>query len=283
MNYEFVPCSLCGKYNYDVIIQGKKAGQIVQCRNDGLIWRNPRPKTDICRDFHNDHVNSENKNWFNRSRIEVLRREAEVIKNKIPCGNLLDVGCATGIFFDNFSLQKWNLYGVEPSKIGFDLASKHGANVFCGILAEAKYPQAYFDVVSMLDTIYYSTNPRADLEKISQILKKNGLLALEIPGWGHMQLRGKGFICWLRNKKWVWGFDDPWHLYYFTHTTLKIFLNLTGFRVIQMIPEQATKANKGIFGKMLVMFHFELVRLLFKLTAGKISISGKELYLAVKE
>lgn len=281
MDHEYVNCAICGTDNFEVLIGGTDAARIVRCRNDGLIWRNPRTKAGKCREFHTHHVNANNVNWFNSARNEVLRREARAIMKIKRSGNLLDIGCATGVLFENFPQDKWHLYGVEPSALAVDLARKRGADVFCGTLAEAHYPPAFFNVVSMLDAFYYFTNPRAELEEIKRILRKDGLLALEIPGWNYLSLRERGPICWLLDRKWLRGFKNPWELYYFPPSTLKRLLESVGFRVIKVIPEQASHGKAGL-SSMPINLHFALARCLFKATAGKVSISGKELYLAIK-
>jgi SAM-dependent methyltransferase len=219
---------------------------------------------------------------FTLFRREVLRREAEAIKSMKSGGNLLDIGCATGTFFENFIGPTWHLYGVETSPLGVELAISHyGAEVFCGTLREAGYPSAFFDVVSILDTLYYIPDPRAELMEIKRILKDDGLLAIEIPGLTYRLLRDRGPVCWVLDGKWSRLSPESWHLYYFSPSTLNLLLTSVGFRVIKVIPEQAS-LGRGEFLRILNDLHFALARLLFKITAGRFSFASKELYLAMK-
>jgi SAM-dependent methyltransferase len=196
---------------------------------------------------------------------------------------VLDIGCATGTFFENFIGPTWHLYGVETSPLGVELArSRYGAEVFCGTLREAGYPSAFFDVVSILDTLFLLPDPRAELIEIKRILKDEGLLAVEIPGLSYrLFLRDRGPVSWVLNGKWSRMSTDSWHLYYFSPSTLNLLLTSVGFRVVKAIPEQASLGRRGV-ARTLNDLHFALARLLFKATAGRFSIAGKELYLAMK-
>ena len=281
--FEYVNCAICGKDDTEVFMRGTGADQIVRCRNDGLLYRNPRIRSTRVRQFfHADYVRDDNLDMFTLFRREALRREAHTIKSIKAGGNLLDIGCATGTFFENFIGPTWHLYGVETSPLGVELAgSRYGAEVFCGTLQEAGYPSAFFDVVTVLDTLFYIPDPRSELMEIRRVLKDDGLLAIEIPSLAYQLLREKGPLCWLLDRKWVRGFAYPWNLYFFSQDTLRLLLKTVGFEVVNVIPEPAPLGRQKVVCK-LGNLHFALARLLFNATAGRFSIVAKELYLAKK-
>lgn len=280
--FERANCIICGKDDTRLFIRGTGPAHIVSCRNDGLLYMNPRPKSNRVREFHSRFVRKDNLDLFTLYRQEILRREAEAIKKIKPGGNLLDIGCATGTFFENFPDRTWHLYGVDTSPLGVEIArTRYNADVFCGILLEAQYSAGSFDVVTVIDTLYYMSDPKAELIEIRRILKDDGLLALEIPGLTYRLFRERGPLCWLLDRKWIRGFKDSPHLYYFSPRTIRLLLEEVGFRVIKVIPEQASLGRRGL-ARALNDIHFALARLLFTATAGVLSIAGKELYLAVK-
>jgi ubiquinone/menaquinone biosynthesis C-methylase UbiE len=243
---------------------------------------NPRPATEVVRKFHTMFVRNDNLEMFDRYRREILSREAEAVKRLKPGGNLLDIGCGTGVFFDNFMKGNWHLYGVDTASLGVNIArAKRGAEVFNGTVAEAQYPSGFFDAVTILDTLYYDPDPRATLIEIRRILKDDGLLAVEVPGFTHTLLRNRGPLCWLLDRQWTTGFTASYHLYYFSPRSLRLLLEGSGFRVLKMIPEQASLAREGLL-RSLNELHFSLARLLFRASGGRLSVAGKELYLAVK-
>jgi SAM-dependent methyltransferase len=278
---EYVNCILCGRNDVEPAIKTAGAAGIVKCRNDGLLYMNPRPEVSSVRLFHTRFVREDNIEIFDGYRRKILHREAGAIKKIKPAGNLLDIGCATGTFFENFQSRDWRVYGVDSSSLGVEAArTRYNADVFCGTLVEAKYPTGFFDVVTILDTLYYVPDPLAELTEARRILKNDGLLAVELPGLTYSLLRERGPLCWLLDRKWMRGFGSV-HLYYFSPSTTRIFLQRTGFRVIKMIPEQASLGRQGI-SRLLNNLHFAFTRLLFTASRGRVSIAGKEFWLAVK-
>ena len=281
--WERVKCVLCGRGDARVFMQGGGPAQLVQCQKDGLLYKSPRPtQTYIATLFRDRYVRPGNVEWFTAARREVLRREAEVIKKLKDSGNLLDVGCATGIFFENFKDGNWQLYGVDPSLLGTDVArSEHGVEVFCGALHDAHYPDKFFDVVSVLDTLYYVPDPLAELREIRRILRDNGILAVEIPGYNYTLLRRGKLLSRFLDRGSGISLADSANLYYFSPKTLARVFASAGFDLLEMIPEQASLSRKGL-PRFLNEAHFAFSKLLFKLTGARISFAGKELHLAQK-
>jgi SAM-dependent methyltransferase len=278
---EYVNCILCGGNDIEPAIESSQATGLVKCRNDGLLYRNPRPEVSSVRAFHAHFVREDNAELFDGYRRKILQREAAAIKKIKPAGNLLDLGCASGTFFENFQGPNWHLYGVDSSLLGVETArARYKAEVFCGILREADYPTEFFDVVTILDTLYYVPDPLAELAEARRILKNDGLLAVELPGLTYSLLRERGALCWLLDRTWRRGFG-PARLYYFSPFTTRLLLQRTGFRVIQMIPEQASLGRQGI-PRLLNNLHFSFTRLLFTASGGRVSIAAKEFWLALK-
>ena len=279
---EFVKCNICQRDETDVFLRDNSPVQFVTCRHDGLLYMNPRPRVESVRRFHTRFVRDDNLAFFSDYRRGVLEREAAAVKAFKSGGNLLDVGCATGTFFENFALPDWRTYGVDTSPLGSSLArDAHKASVFCGTVREANYSSLFFDVISMLDTLYYCPDPYAELVELRRILKDDGLLAIEIPGYAYSLLRDKGPICWMLDRTWMRGFTKTRHLYYFSPQSLRLLLQRAGFRIIKVIPEQASLGGHSLV-RLLNEMHFALARTVFSITRGMLSVAGKEIYLAAK-
>lgn len=280
--FHSVPCLLCGENGARVLFRGSGSSAVVRCRKDGLLYLSPRPPVARLREVHARFVRDDNLQLFDGYRRAMLQREANVIKRTKKGGNLLDVGCATGTFFEPFRDAGWCLFGVDTSKCGVEKARKEfGAQVFCGTLAEARFPSRFFDVVTLLDTIYYLPDPAAQLREIHRILKEDGILAVEIPGLAYTLGREQGPLCWLLDRKWRRGLSNSYHLYFFSPQTMRALLAMTGFTLRQMVPEQASFRG-GLIERVLNEFHFALARFLFSVSAHRISIAAKEFYLAAK-
>jgi SAM-dependent methyltransferase len=275
-----VDCIICLKDETEVFVRGQGSAQIVRCRNDGLLYRNPRPTTTEIKDFQTEFVPRTGLEWFARRQI-ALSKAAEVIKRVKNGGALLDIGCATGNFFGNFKDANWSLHGLDPSPMGVEAArDKYHAEVFCGTLREANYPDRFFDVVTVMDALYYSPDPKADLVEVHRILKDDGLLAVEIPGIAAMKWREKGLLCWLLDGRWERLFGISGILYYFSPSTIRLLFGSAGFQVLRMVPGASVSVRK--LGQAYHSLYFGLAWLLFKASSGRLSIAGRELYLAVK-
>jgi SAM-dependent methyltransferase len=277
----YVSCVLCQKDETEVFVKGEGSAQVLKCQNDGLLYRNPRPTAGELNAFQKEFVAEADPEWFVQ-RGKALRKAAEAIESVKRGGTLLDIGCATGNFFENFNHGSWRFYGLDTSPLGIEMArAKYQAEVFCGILREAHYPAGFFDVVTVMDALYYSPDPRADLSEMHRILKDDGLLAVEIPGHRAMVWREKGLLCWLLEGKWERLFARPEILYFFAPSTINLLLRASGFRLLRTVPGSSVSMRK--WGQALHKIYFALAWLVFKVSAGKCSIAGRELYLAVKQ
>lgn len=286
--YEHIPCTLCGKNDTVVFVRSDGPAQIVRCRNDGLIYVNPRPAVQHIEHSSTEQIRYDNLPLFTQFRETVLKRHADALNTIKTEGKILDIGCATGSFLENFNSPKWQLYGVDTSPLGVKLTTERlGAETFCGDLLNAQYPSDFFDLVTTLDTLYYLADPKAALVEIRRILKTGGLLAVEIPGFNYRRMRDKGLLCWLLDGRWSRmlpaSLNIPpaaQHLYYFSPTTFRSLLTKAGFRVLKVIPEQAPMARGGLL-RALNDLHFWFARSVFNVTGG-VSIAAKELYVAEK-
>ena len=279
-HFEYVKCAICLKDETEAFVHGEGTAQIVRCLNDGLLYRNPRPTAKELKDFQTEFVPSTGLEWF-AHRQRALVKTADAIRKVKTGGALLDIGCATGNFFENFRDGNWRLHGLDPSPEGVEVArDKYHAEVFCGTLREAHYPDRFFDVITVMDALYYSPDPKAELIEVCRILKDDGLLAVEIPGITAMKLRDKGLLCWLLEGRWERLFSISGILYFFSPSTMRLLFKGAGFRVLRMLPGASVSVRR--LGQLYDDLYFGLAWLLFKASAGRLSIAGRELYLGVK-
>ena len=281
-SFEKVNCLLCDGDTTDTLVADGSPGRIVRCKNDGLVYVSPRPTDSHIRAFHHQFVRQDNLELFDSYRRRTLRRESHVIQRLKRPGKLLDIGCATGTLLGHFSAPPWRLHGVEPSPVGAELAhTRTGADVFCGLSREAVYPSKYFDVVTVLDAFFCFPTPRRELAEIRRILKDDGLLAIEIPGFRYRKFRDRGLICYLADGRWSRISPRNPDLYYFSPATLKALLDNAGFRIRQVIPQQAPTRRNPLL-QCLNRLHFNLNRGLFAITRGRTSFAAKEMYIVEK-
>ncbi len=247
---EYTDCNLCHSNDYAIIYKSGHSdnggmvpqrylcteinkgdfGTVVQCRQCGLMYNNPRLKPQVAKELY---VNSADPLYVKeqKQRIESFRRTARECEKIKSGGNLLDIGSFYGFFLEAASKEKWQRYGVELSKNAIFYTRKHfGIDVFEGDLFAAHYPDRHFDLVTMWDVIEHLHNPKETLLEINRVLKDDGLLALVTPNINSFMAR---------IFKDQWWFLVPSHIYYFTPRTIGKMLNEAGFKMIR----------KGTYGR----------------------------------
>jgi SAM-dependent methyltransferase len=110
----------------------------------------------------------------NRNRMEQIHRFK-------TGGRILDVGCCNGSFLALMEQRDWETHGVDFSQTAIDNArNTFGQDrAVCGELADAGYPDDYFDVITLYDTIEHVPNPRKVLEEAVRVGKKDALLIIQ--------------------------------------------------------------------------------------------------------
>ncbi len=238
---EYVKCALCGEREEELLMEAQNTHgshlitddkfNLVKCRNCGLIFINPRPKqNEIGRFYEIDYYTTGNRfkasieklitSYFN------LRKKALIEKYK-QSRKLIDIGCGAGDFLSSFPSNKWDLYGIEPNRVGFDLSSKKvEGKIFNNNLSNCKFQGDYFDVVTMWHAFEHVYDPNKELQEIKRILKEDGVFALAIPN-----IHSFGFK--LGRKNWF-HLDSPRHLYHYNSTTINNILNKNGFKVFRI-------------------------------------------------
>lgn len=226
---KYICCNLCKEDNTSLLYT-KNTMKIVQCLNCGLIYVNPQPSEgDLKKIYKNGYFNGSDRiNFLTEKELYVPRfqerlRQINTFKTK---GQLLDIGCAVGYFLETAKEEGWQSFGVEISSFASKYARDSGFDVFTGTLEEAKYPAQYFDVVTLWHVLEHMEDPSSCFQEIHRILKKSGLVAIEVPNIGSRRYKK------LREN---WGQLKPHeHLYYFTPDVLRKMVERAGFKIVKI-------------------------------------------------
>jgi ubiquinone/menaquinone biosynthesis C-methylase UbiE len=201
---------------------------IVQCSQCGLVYANPRWDDGEILDHYEavkDPVYLEER----EGRVLTFQRHLPPLLKVYghpprPGERLLDVGCYIGVFVEIARDAGWEAVGVEPSDWAVAEARKRGLDVVQGTLAQARFPDDSFDVVTMWDVFEHLTDPMAELREAHRILRPGGLLVL------HTMDIDSPFAR-LMGRRWPWLMEM--HLYYFSRKTLKAMLEAAGYRLVR--------------------------------------------------
>ncbi len=159
---------------------------------------------------------------------ETARRRLQVMSNYVSGGKLLESGCATGWFLDEAARQGFDVQGVEISRFASEWGRENlGLRIFTGTLSEARLADEEFDVVVLWDVLEHLTEPLAELNQISRILKSGGYLFVSIPDAGSFWARAMG-------NKWFGYAKIREHIFYYDRRSIAKVMSRAGFEIVRM-------------------------------------------------
>ncbi len=150
-------------------------------------------------------------------------RVLERIERFAARGAILDVGCWVGFLLAEARDRGWSpCVGLEPSRFASAYArDRLGLDVRTEELFGAELDPQGFDVVVMGDVLEHLTRANAALERVAELLRPGGLIALELPDAGSRMAR-------LLGPRW-WSVI-PTHVHYFTRRSAATMLVRHRFR-----------------------------------------------------
>jgi SAM-dependent methyltransferase len=151
-----------------------------------------------------------------------FRSVVQLIERYTPKGSLLDVGCWVGFLLAEARDRGWNeCVGLEPSLFASSYAREPlGLDVRTEELFSAELPLHHFDAVVMGDVLEHLVRANEALDRVAQLLKPSGVLALELPDAGSRIARILGPRWWS---------VIPTHVHYFTRSSVATMLQRHGF------------------------------------------------------
>jgi SAM-dependent methyltransferase len=205
---------------------------MVRCDGCGLHYLNPQPEEDELEQYYPEDYDPFATPHPDElplpQRLSVrygLHKRCRAVTRWKQGGQLLEIGCANGLFLDAMRRQDgWQVWGVEINESAVRYAREQlHLELFHGTLEEAAFPDGSFDTVVMWDVLEHLHQPRDALTEIRRVLKPDGLLCLRLPVLDSWDRR-------LFGPYWA-GWDAPRHLTLFSRRTLSQMLARAGFRI----------------------------------------------------
>jgi len=153
-----------------------------------MIYVSPRIKESILHESYNEDDYTEHYRLKLIPSIEYRRnvlgkRKYDQIASyfKKP-GSILDIGCGLSDLLSVFKDNGWSCMGIEFNKFAAHYGRDNfGVNVIDKSIFDFEPEDYQFDCIMLWGVLEHFTNPMAVLSKVYQILKKDGLLVLEVP------------------------------------------------------------------------------------------------------
>jgi 2-polyprenyl-3-methyl-5-hydroxy-6-metoxy-1,4-benzoquinol methylase len=260
---EHVPCALCGGQSFTMCRQSctdtlhgiPGAFDVVSCDACGLLQTNPRPtRSAIARYYPAEYSAYERTAEVGYStKRRGLHLAALALRSvsfapfrliarppsRFPAprggaNRLLDVGTGAGWYATQMVARGWKARGVEPDEAAAVEAARAAglpsAAITVASAEEANFPDASFDLITLVHVVEHLHNPLAVLRKAHSWLAPGGRLMLWCPNIASLESR-------IFRGRWA-GMDVPRHLYHFTPRTLSAILAAAGFRVSRLAAEE---------------------------------------------
>ncbi|OGM56049.1 hypothetical protein A3F62_03975 [Candidatus Woesebacteria bacterium RIFCSPHIGHO2_12_FULL_44_11] len=236
-------CVLCGSDNYEKLFS-VDGFEIKKCLRCGLARTFGKQDVSYSH-YHRDADYKLHEKYFRN----IFMKRFVLMNRFITAGRVLDIGAATGTLLQIFMDHGWEAHGVEPSSSAGEV-TRRGIKVTKSIFEKANLPENYFDAVVINHTLEHVANPLEVLIKIKTVLKKGGIVYVDLPNFGSLssQLMTKNWALLLPNE----------HVYHFTPDTLKKIIKKAGLKVIW------SETWSGIYDVDSVFGHFWT-----QLTSGK--------------
>ena len=210
----------------------------------GFLQIHPTPNPDEITRFYTEEFYSGDYKRFNDSSLEVQMEDLdfyhahyqdmcdsfpEVLGRSLQGLEVLDIGCGWGQALLYFQKKGMNVYGFDPAPEAVEYVKKQKVNALvAGMNKMDVFKGKRFDVVTLLNVLEHLADPVAILKEIrSSVLKKGGLVAIEVPNEFNAFQTAANDLYNLQE----WWVAPPGHLNYFNPSTLANLLEGTGFQV----------------------------------------------------
>jgi 2-polyprenyl-3-methyl-5-hydroxy-6-metoxy-1,4-benzoquinol methylase len=255
-------CNLCGQKSFKVIEEDEPPFRVVQCKNCTLVFVHPLPSMTVLEEHYDDTYY---RDWLaaqRESRIKMWNNRLNRLNRFRSGGHLLDVGCAEGAFLQLAKDSGWQTSGTEVSTYAAKYAADvSGADIFCGELPDAGYPDNSFDVVTMWHVLEHTRDPMGYLREIYHILKADGLLVIAIPNRNDLIMRIAYRILRRRKMKLFSRGERELHLYFFSPKTIMAYLDETRFDCLRLSPDFGIVESSKRFINAVSLIPYYLTRL----------------------
>lgn len=241
---EEVNCNLCGASDYAVVTT-ENDFEIRECRVCALVYVSPQPQSEELEKFYAGMYAEQDGDAPPESSLGYVERHIRrVVRKRVPQGGaLLEVGCGRGGFLQVMRDTSFELSAIELDARAAACAREAvpGVSIHESTLEAATVPLASQDAIVAIAVLEHVKDPRVALQKMTDWLKPGGVLVVQVPR----------VTPFLKLKRWLPGipiyFEAPRHLFDFSPTTLRRYLEELGYGDIRVEVARPYSSN-GLVG-----------------------------------
>lgn len=253
------------KINYKGSVFKENEGIIIgQCENCGILKTvavnsafDPKESDGYCYEV--------NKEKFKK----VLNSLIHNLLTFKSSGDILDVGCSTGILLELLSTKGFNFWGIEPNEKAYLVAKrKFGNKVFYGFLEDfLKKNEKTFDVIIYNHVLEHIENIEKEVALIKKSLNRKGILIIGLPNTSNI-------VFTLRQMYWEL-LRPKEHIWHFSKKYLENYFKKNGFKILSINFYNDSRDDYPLH-KRIYFSILTLINRLFKTGEAMLVIVGKE-------
>lgn len=182
-----------------------------------------------------------------------FRRILGRLSGLCPGRDILDVGCAHGVFLRMCLKGGWQGRGIEPDEKMASRGLREGLPILSGYFPSPGFSEDEFDGVVFNDSFEHISDVNLVLDSCRRILKRNGVLVLNLPlqegiFFRLAELFSRVGVTGPWERLWQKGLPSP-HVHYFSRKSLNALLSRKGFSLVDSLPLE-TYSRKGLFQRL---------------------------------
>ncbi len=214
-----------------------------QCGSCGLLLVSPRLTQSAMRKvFREFYLDPSHPDYWGSRRVPIFSDIVRLLRH-YGCQTVFDVGAAYGHFLS--WAQQHGIRGaaceINSRAVEWGRSNLH-LNLYQGTVAEVNVPPDSFDAVTSLDTLYYSSDPLAELQAMRRVLKPGGYIILRL-----RNALGVSFRAKRQGKRAVGKPVIPMpHLWAFIPETASIVLQRAGLQLVRCEPAAYSKSPVNV-------------------------------------
>lgn len=241
----FSSCCLCGIDNSFPVAVGADFEYrtspdeflVVQCRDCGLVYLNPRPADEESSRIYPDHYHAFQ---FKPNEFGIVYRVRRWLESRrllkwcrgLPDNaRILDVGCGDGFHLGllrDFGSPKWVLEGIDVDPRATHAAQSQGLTIYEGTIERHQLEPEKYHLILMIMTIEHLSNPVTTLQAVGNLLAPGGRVVIVTDSCGSPDYAIFGGRHW-------GGYHFPRHTYLFNRNTIKRLAALADLRVEKVV------------------------------------------------
>jgi len=160
-------------------------------------------------------------------------------------GRLLDIGAGEGSLVRAALSRGWQAEGTEVSSAMVEYTTEHfHIQMHHGALEELRLPAESFDAIVLNHVLEHVRDPGSTLVEVGRLLRKDGLVRIEVPNLAGLSSQIKNLQSRFRMKKSPWKhYSTDHHFWFFTPQTLRTTLQHSGLHIVELLAPGKKKEN----------------------------------------